>query len=507
MHKTYDSKRFIFKVFLYGVIVLVLIFVIYSFFAKKSGNSNLSLLKAEVVDLKESVLATGQVTPVTDLSLSFYGSGIVKSLKVKVGDMVKEGTVLATLDQKSELAALTSARGAVAAAEAKYQKILAGASNEEIELAKVALENAKQDYARIVAEQEILVKNAYKNLLNSTPEALPATTTSDFTAPVVTGNYNKDKEGEIRIHIYAGGSGFNVSGLVNGSGSVTASTAQPIGDSGLYINFPGNSANISEWIISIPNKKASNYITNYNAYDAALKTRDSAVGIASAQIGQKTAELTLKQSSARPADIELAKADILSAQGEFEKAAANLENTILRAPASGTITKIDVKLGELAQALEKIVVLQDVSNLYIEVKINEANIVNLRVGQNVMINFDAFGKDRKFTGKIIHIDPSAETSDGVVNYKIKVAVNERDESIRPEMNANIEILVGEVKSVLAIPKVAITEREGRKFVKVLINGNKNKYEEKEVVTGFIGDNNLAEIISGLNPGNEIGIEQ
>ncbi|KKP35262.1 MAG: hypothetical protein UR25_C0001G0175, partial [Candidatus Nomurabacteria bacterium GW2011_GWE1_32_28] len=176
------------KKIIYSMVIIILVFIGYTIAKSTDNSANITTDTVKLMDLKQTVLATGQVTSNTDLNLSFFSSGIVRSLNVKVGDNVKKGQILATLDQGNELASLTSARGAVAAAQARYQRILDGASNEEIILSKIALENAKRDYDRLKIQQETLVSNAYKNLLNSTPEALPSGGQSDYTAPTISGN-------------------------------------------------------------------------------------------------------------------------------------------------------------------------------------------------------------------------------------------------------------------------------------------------------------------------------
>lgn len=499
--KTWSLRKKIF----YGILIVILILAGYTIFKPKDNSANITTDIAKIIDLRQTVLATGQVISNTDLDLSFFSSGIVRSLKVNVGDKVKIGQVLATLDQGNELASLTQARGAVAAAQAKYQRILDGASNEEIKLAQIGLENAKRDYDRVKSQQETLVKNAYKNLLNSTPEALPAGGESDYTAPTISGNYNKEIEGKITISIYYTGNGtnFSVGGIASGSGIVTTTTPQPIGDSGLYIKFPSSTINITGWVINIPNKKAPDYLTNYNIYQATLKTQESALGSAQALIDQRTAELSLKEATARPADIDLAKAEILSAQGQLQLASANFEHTILRAPSEGTITKVDIKIGELAQASKNIMVLQDVNNVYLEANINEANIVSLNLGAPIDITFDAFGTEQVFKGSILKIDPSSTIISGVVNYKITANIFETPE-LRPGMTANMTILVREKNNVLTIPSRAIIkDKTGKKIVRLVTNSKTKTYTEVEVITGMEGDGGLTEITTGLLEGDEI----
>jgi HlyD family secretion protein len=474
--------------FILGIVLIILVIII----SRPNSNiKNVVTETAKLIDLKQTVLATGQVVSNTDLNLSFNTNGVVKSIKVKVGDKVKVGQVLANLDQSSESAALTSAQGSLLGAKARLKRIIEGASNEEIALFEITLEQTK-------LTQKVIVDNAYQNLLNSTPEAVPEDGTSDYTSPTISGTYVLGKEGQINLSMYysSGGRSFSLSGLVDGTGSVDTITPQPLGNSGLYIKFSSESdSDISDWVIEIPNKKASDYLSNYNAYQ-------SAVSQAKFAIDQRTAELALKKAEARASDIDLANADILSAQGQVEQVLARYNNTRITAPVDGTITSIDIKLGELASALSKVMVLQDVTNMYIESNINEANIVGLSIGMPVDITFDAFGIDKIFPGKVINIDPSSTLISGVVNYKIKVSIDNVID-LRPGMTANMTINVKEKKSVITVPTRSIlTNKDGTKSIRLITNSKKKKYKETPITTGLNGDGGLVEVSSGLSVGDE-----
>jgi HlyD family secretion protein len=473
-------------------LAIVLVIAGYFIFRPTNNAANTVTDIAKYIDLKQTVLATGQVTSKTDLNLSFNGSGIVRRLYVAVGDRVRAGQTLATLDQGQALATLTQARGALASANARLAKTLAGASTEEITLAQVSLDQTK-------LAQATLVSNAYQNLLNSTLEAVPQSGDStDSTAPTISGSYNGGKEGEIRINIYytGGGVAFSASGLVSGYGVVSSTTAQPIGSSGLSIKFP-SSVSASNWTIPIPNKNAADYLTNYNAYQSALSQAQLA-------ISQKEAELAIKQSSARNPDIDLAKADIITAEGQVQSAQAKYSDTLISAPADGTITRVDIKLGELAQASKEVMVLQDISNIYLESNINEANISSLSVGLPVDITYDAFGQDQVFKGKISQIDPSSTLISGVVNYKVTASADET-KGLRPGMTANMTINVRELPHVIVVPSRAILTDEGtgKKTIRVVTNTKTKAFKEVEVITGLEGDGGLVEVTSGLTEGDEV----
>ncbi len=478
----------------WGILILVLIAVSYFIFKTPSSVVNTVTEIAKISDLKQTVLATGQVVSNTDLNLSFNGTGVVKTVKVKVGDKVKAGQVLATLDSDTEYATLTSARGALAGAQARLKRTIEGATNEEITLAEVTLEQTK-------LTQETLVNNAYQNLLNSTIEAVPKDGTSDYVSPTISGTYNLGKEGAIKITSYysVGGTSFTISGLAEGSGVSNTIIAQPIGNSGLYIKFPSNTnINVNDWVINIPNKKAANYLANYNAYQ-------SAVSQAKFAIDQRTAELAIKKSKARGSDIDLANADILSAEGQVQGALSRYNDTMIVAPADGTITSIDIKIGEQAVMQKTAIVLQDVSNIYLETNINEANIANLSVGMPVEITYDSFGSDKIFKGSITKIDPSSTLVSGVVNYKVTASTDQLPE-LRPGMTANMTIKVKEKANVLSIPSRSIVKDDkGNQTLRVITNARTKKYKTVPITTGIEGDGGVVEVLSGLTSGEEFVI--
>ncbi len=106
--------------------------------------------------------------------------------------------------------------------------------------------------------------------------------------------------------------------------------------------------NISNWIIQIPNKKAGNYISNYNAYQSALETQKRLGDIAKANLDQAKAILLQKVSSARPEDVAVATGALAVAQGAYD-------NDFIYAPADGVVTVVNLGVGEIAAANSRVI--------------------------------------------------------------------------------------------------------------------------------------------------------
>lgn len=499
--------------------MVVLAVVGVSIARRNSGTANVLTDNVKAQTIKQTVLATGQVTSSTDLSLSFKGAGVVSNVNVSVGQQVKNGDVLASLSMRDQAASLTTARGSLAQAQANYNKVIAGASGPDIDIAKAAvaaaqtsLDNAKRAYDATKTQQDVIVKNALSTLLNTGLTATPVATNGTTSTVTISGSYNGTQPGTYNIRMYYSSAGVNyqINGLESGNGLVNFGIPQPLGSRGLYITFSqGTIAENAQWNVEIPNTQSTSYTANNNAYQAALQGRDqallnaqNAINTAQSGLDQANASLALKQAAARPEDVAAARAQILSASGQVQAASAAIENGLVRAPADGTITSIDIKVGEQATPGKSATVLQDVNNLHVEANISEANIANVKPGQEVEFTFDALGSDRKFKGTVATIDPASTVVSGVVNYKVTASL-EKLEEIKPGMTANMTVLVATKENVLAVPTRAVLSHDNKKFVRVVDDQKKKTYHEVEVETGMEADGGIVEITSGLSDGQQI----
>jgi HlyD family secretion protein len=487
------------KIF-YGVLVaLVVLFIV------SRGGDDRIFEEVTVQNIQRTVVASGKVVSTTDLSLSFDSSGVVRSVSAKVGDVVKKGQVLATLDQRSQRAAVGAARGRVLSAEARYQKVLDGSSNEEIAIAQINLNSAKRDLENTKRTQENLVSGARRALYSSGLIANPANSFSSANTPTIGGSYNGTIEGVYVITVESGSSGYmSYSGIESGRAVLSDVTPQSLGTKGLTIIFPAtNLTPGAVWEVSVPNKNGASYVANANAYTNALTTSENAISDAEDRVAAREAELALKRATARQPDVDAALAEVITAQAGLEEAQAALERTVLRAPADGTITAVDIKLGQVAQALTQAMILQDISNLYLEAEVGESNISLLSVGLPVSIEFDALGSSKVVYGTVSSIDPAATVNNNIVSYKIK-ALLEQNEQIRPGMTATMIITALSKNGALVLPGRVIQEDEDELFVEKLVQtGRKEELVRQLVTTGIRADGDLVEVFSGLTEGEKV----
>jgi HlyD family secretion protein len=459
--------------------------------------------------IAETVSVTGNTTPVSSVALGFANSGTVASVDASVGQTVGKGQVLASLNTGDLYAQLKQANAALATQKANYQKLVNGATGAAIDVARAAVAAAQTSLGETVKQQQILVANAYRQLLN-VDTSLSLSSGIPQTAPTISGTYIGTTEGAYEIRVYSsGGSGyFAYSGLESGTGQVNSVAPVALGTKGLYLSFPPNfSSNTSNvWVLALPNKQAASYLTSYNAYQLALQTQSQAVAAAQSSLDQANAALTQTSTTARPEDIAAAQASVDSAAAGVQSIQSKLQNSKILAPISGVITQFDAKVGQFAAPGTTLVSIISNGSFEIDALVSETDVGKIAVGNKVAMTLDAFPGET-FTGAVFYIDPAQTSSGGVVGYKIKVSFDAADARMKSGLTANLSISTREKDSVLTLPQYAILQNDDGAFVEVLENG---KVKDMPVTLGLQDQNGNVEIISGVTEGEQvlnIGLKQ
>jgi HlyD family secretion protein len=234
---------------------------------------------------------------------------------------------------------------------------------------------------------------------------------------------------------------------------------------------------------------------------------------------------------------------VQSAAASVNEAKDNLTRTTIYAPMSGTISLLNVELGERVVGTQQmagteILRVANLKNMEVEVDVNENDIVKVQIGDSTIVEVDAYLK-KEFKGVVTEIANSAAgnlAADQVTNFKVKVRILEesykdltegKPESyspFRPGMTATVDIITQKRMDAIAVPISAIViktdtsstkkpyekmaqssdETEGseeQKFECVFVNSN-GKAKLKVVETGIQDDTNI-EIVSGLSEDDEI----
>ncbi len=190
--------------------------------------------------------------------------------------------------------------------------------------------------------------------------------------------------------------------------------------------------------------------------------------------------------------------DVAAYRAALASAVANRDKAIIRAPIDGLVTKVNKKKGEYISGAETMIQLLS-PHYEIKVDIPETDIPKLKLNDAAQITLDAFGKDVKFSGKIVNIEPASTEIQNVVYYKVTITLDDTVQPIKPGMTANVTITTATRENVLSIPYRTI-KINGAKTVRVLEN---NQPKETVVETGLRADEGKVEILSGLTEGQVV----
>ena len=352
-------------------------------------------------DVARSVVATGDIQPITKVEVKSKASGIVEKLYVDINNRVKKGQALAQLDQEeieaqvdAQKAQLASAQANVATYEANIEQDKVNAAAPDLPMYKATLDrNLEMQKAGIVSKQ-------------------------------VLDDANRD-------------------------------------------------------------------------YLAALTRRDSA----KAQIGVDTAKL--KQ----------ARAQVAQSQASLKQLEEQLGYTTIVAPMDGVILSRDVEIGDavssilvLGSTATLIMTEGDTTEVYVQGKVDEADIAHVYMGQPARIKVESF-RDRPFWGKVTKIAPMGVEKDNVTTFEVRVSINNPGGELKANMTANAEILLEEHKGVLTVPENAVTYDNWKNASVQVPDKHEKDGTRKVAVKVGLSNGSVTEVLSGLKEGDQVVLQQ
>ncbi|MBI4783460.1 MAG: efflux RND transporter periplasmic adaptor subunit [Oscillatoriophycideae cyanobacterium NC_groundwater_1537_Pr4_S-0.65um_50_18] len=192
--------------------------------------------------------------------------------------------------------------------------------------------------------------------------------------------------------------------------------------------------------------------------------RDSA----QAQVKQAQQSLALQQAGSRQEDIAAAQAEVISARGALQNIQIQIDETVIRAPFSGTVIRKYADPGAFVApttaassefSATSSSILSLASKNQVVANVAETNIARMRIGQSAVIRADAY-QDKTFAGRITEISPQSTVEQNVTSFEVKVSLDDPQNLLRSGMNVDVSFAVGELNNVLLIPTVAIVRQEG-----------------------------------------------
>jgi HlyD family secretion protein len=300
--------------------------------------------------------------------------------------------------------------------------------------------------------------------------------------------------------------------------------------------------------------KSDAYRAQVEQSEASLRNAKAALEMNRAQVDKVTSDYKRttglhEKKLSSDADLEASKSAYLSAKANYDGAVAQvsqmeamlkvqkdqLSKTIIYAPMSGTVSQLNVELGErvLGSGYSQgtnVMTISDLKSMLAVVQVDENDVVLVKKTDTVRVKIDAFG-DKLFKGLVYQIGNSAQTTgtgtqEQVVNFEVKIKFIDFDEGFRPGMSCNAKVETKTLHDVFSIPIQSVTARNksempktgngdanqaenkkkeigtADKLKEIVFVVKDNKVKTKDITTG-ISDDNYIEITSGLTGDEEV----
>jgi len=469
-----------------SVSVLLLVIIVATIFATRKDTPEVTVVKVAVrPELKSTVTSSGEVRPIQFMNLTSEVQGKIVEIFHREGDVVKKGEPLVRLDPtqldtnaQAQLAAFQSSQDEIRVSQSQVQAAQnqMAEAQQQLNVTQVAIDSARQ---QVVSAQSDVDK-----------------------AQVEYNAANRELKRNQQL-------------LENGV--------------------------VSRQVYDEAKDRTENALASLNTAKANLGAR---------QLGIKDAQARLNQQQVSVQDakraVQTANLNVASSQSRANQQSALLagqrnqrDKTLVVAPINGVIAEIPSKEGTFAVAglsTTPLLTIADMSQINIEVKVDETEIDKVEKGQPAKIKVDAFG-DRELQGVVFNKTPLAvgksSTTGGlstVINTneakELKVVITllnlppDLQEGLRPGMSATAEITTKTVNNVIAVPLQAVIEKkpEGTPTPTVsgdapqpidkpkpikgvyIMDGNKVKFIQVE--TGITGESDI-EITSGLQADQKV----
>jgi HlyD family secretion protein len=467
--------------------------------ARPSVGSTALVERATITD---QVSSSGAVSAAASENLGFAKGGKLTSLKVRVGDRVKSGEVLAKIDTYAARQLLKQQRANLAAQEAALDRVIDSPS--------VSGAQATLSQSRVI--------------LSATRRQVSAVATADDSAI-----------GRARAQLHAA--------------RRTAAKADDAVDSAqAACKVPGTPpATCNAQVASASSAQAS----AEQGVEAAKTTLvaaeqkkkvDAAAGQVSVETSRQgvvTAQNALDSASTdRPHTIEQQLAQVRSAEILVRSAEKDVKDGTLTAPADGVVSAINGVVGEYlspstgttalapgsraaipgsgsasgagagvagaaAAAIRpggsQFLVLSRARSFQVVVPFEESDAAQIAADQRVTVRFDAI-PDLTEGGTVVAVAPSASAISGVISYYVTVRLERRNSQLRDGQTARVEVTTAERQDVLSVPNAAV-RRQGDATTVVVVEPD-GQQRIATIRTGIVGTDRT-EVLSGLSQGQRV----
>lgn len=400
---------------------------------------------ARIDSLTATIGETGTVRSNQTAHLSWGSSGNVGNILVEVGQQVQKGDILAELDETSVPQNVILAKVDILSAEKALEALYDSFDDSAI---AIAYERVQEAWKTLEYAEDNLW-----NLLQPSKQA----NIDRAEANLVLANERVEKAQQDYDRWENSGNEVLVASMK--AALAEAQLAQDSAENTLYVYTHGPSE------YTIANYEADLEVARTN-YESVQENYD---------------EILL---GANNKEIEAAEARVTAAE-------ITLDQMYIRAPFDGTITDIDILVGDDVNVGTMAFRIDDFSHYLVDVNISEIDINRIHAGQDVSLTFDAIN-DALYEGSVLEVGQVGFEAQGVVFFEITIELLNPNELIKPGMTSGAYITVDKLDDVLIVSNRAVRVENGDRIVYILEG---DEILMKVVVLGASADT-YSEVVSG-----------
>lgn len=416
--------------------------------------------KADRGDVAITINATGNIQAKQNVALAFTSSGKVTAINVHVGDAVRQGATLATVDDQAAQDAITNAQLKVYNAQLALNKLNEKPRQVDIDVAQASINYAKAalNEASIGGSDAIQVQIAQVQVQAAQNALWQAQLTRDQNNAKIAANPK------------------------------AAASAPSDNQNNKSIDSAALGVNVAQAQLNATRSQGAN-----------------PGSIAAAQISVQNAELQLQTLLQGPndADVKQAQANLASAQAALAQARADVAKTYLVAPFDGIVAQVNLNLGQAAPTANAVTLI-DTSSFYVDLPIAELDIAKVALGQAVNLRFDALA-NATIQGKVTMI-AATPNSGSPVTYNVRVEFSPAGNPLLSTMSTTASIVISNAANVVRLPNRFIRVDRAKNKAYATVQQPDGSFKEVEIVLGAANDT-YTEIRSGVNAGDVVTTPQ
>ncbi len=404
-----------------------------------------------------SASGSGTLIPADEKDLAFSAAGTVARLNVQVGDQVKQGQVLAQLDNLSEL-------------------------QDGVNSAQQDLISAQQDLDTLKASAPSNLANAQLNVI----DAQKAVT--DAQSALVQKGWARCDQATTDAYY---------SGYMHAL-DVLNSLGDGGGSQSYYLNVIVPQKNIVARA-----KAAYDACASFTQYQIDSSHANLAVAQANLQTAQDNLNTLTHNNGVAPLDLAAAQNKVDNAQLALTQAQEKLDGATLKAPFDGAVISVAGKAGDAA-GTSAFITVADLAHPQVQFSVDETDMDKVALDEPVTISFDAI-PDQTFQGKVIRIYPELVSSGGVNVLQgliqMDLSQNTNLPVLAKGMSASVELVQASAQNVLLAPIQALIDLGGGQYGVMALDANGQP--RLKVVEIGLQDAANVEIKSGLSQGDTV----